>query len=124
MIGYLAGPIAHDDNCQEWRDKIIESCPSMDWYDPLTSGKGHGDYKDRLTEIKKDLDNGDSSEFKVLREIVNEKIIPDDITAISNCDFLVAYIKKGIRVWGTICEIFYMKCILKKEVFLITELSF
>jgi len=124
---YLAGPICHDENGNDWRERLIRELPQIRFFNPLEDGvEGEiGDYREPLNALRARAENGDLLALDELRRVMRELIIPSDLSGISRCKRgLICYVKAGKRAWGSICEIYEAKVKQKKSVFLVSELPY
>ena len=123
MKFYLAGAVAHDPQGSQWRERIMAEVPHHEFINPIADETGEANYRVILNQLRQQADKGDLAAVERLRCIMHEKVIPKDIKGVDECDALICYVKKGKRVFGSVCEI-YIAVSQGKLIYLISELSF
>jgi len=122
---YLAGPIGDTDDSHylEWRQDMTKFLRSigLDSLDPCEKYEGEdlvgsvGDWKDHLFRLRKE------GEFGIVRNIMQEYILPSDLYLVEKSDGLIAYIPE--YTIGTTREISFAYY-WKKPVYIITQIKY
>lgn len=120
MKGYLAGAICHDIDCDVWRKRIEAELPEFEWFNPLT----YHDYSKWSVDRRLRADSGDKVALQEIKNVAMDIVIPGDLQGLATCDFLVCLVKRDVRIYGAVCEVFQMKYHLNRPVLLISELSY
>jgi hypothetical protein len=123
---YQCGGISHDPNANDWRVEMAEALPMHEFWNPLTEERAIGgrDLGTRFQRMKRFADSGSTLGLKALRRIMLEQIIPLDLDGVKWADVLICRVKRDVRLWGSVCEIYEAKIIQGKPVCLITDLKY
>jgi hypothetical protein len=127
MKFYLGGGVSHDADAKDWRQDLITALPMHEFWNPLAKELevvSGADLAERFRQVKHEADVGYTTGLQWLRRTMLDHIIPLDIEGVTWADAIICRVKSGVRMYGSICEIYEAKWIQRKQVFLITDLRY
>jgi len=124
---YLSGGIAHDPDANVWRKELIAALPMYEFWNPLEREREvvtGDDLARKFRQWRYEADAGGKLGLKQLRKVMLKSIIPLDLEGVEWADAIICRVKRGVRMYGSICEIYDAKMIQIKPVYLITDLKY
>jgi len=121
---YQCGAVTHDKHAEGWRIYLADKCPRHQFWNPIDREREffETDPMELLTQLRWKA-TGSQEPLDEIRRIMREIIIPNDMKGLNWADMMVLYVKKDVRLWGSICEAYEMKQ-QGKPVYIISELSY
>lgn len=119
--------MGRDSDANGWRLKMIDALPEHEFWNPIEKERPlypGEDLMERLKIMKADGDLGGMVGLSALRRIMLEQIIPLDVEGVTWADALVCRVKRDIRMFGSICEIYEAKRVQNKPVYLISDYKY